>query len=113
MLGITPADAARIYTVTVDTTGLTGVSGIHIFDDDSIVAQSGLPLGGPNTATWTDNGAFSYNGAFSFTDLTTPDPSDFQGALTFLAAMTEPYEELINNMLSFSPDKTRYKFKLQ
>ncbi len=105
VLGITPADAARIYTVTIDTTGLTGGAGIHIFDDDSIVAQSGLPLGGPNTATWTDNGAFSYNGAFSFTDLTTPDPSDFQGALTFLAAMTEPYEELINNMLSFSPDK--------
>ena len=97
---VSPATGpAEQYVVTVNMGGDSGAIALHVMDNDSITrADTGAPLGGPGA----DNGYFSFNGVYPFTDLPHPDDNDFAASIEFLYQASMAYEHLLYGF-SFNP----------
>ncbi len=113
VISVSPASGpSQVYTVTVDMNpggkskdgGIQDVVHIHVLDDDSIVDGDSNPLGGANTATWTDNGKFTYYGPFAFAEFNRPTPGNFSEAQHYLGVLTSPYRAHINYSVGFGED---------
>ena len=67
-----------VYTVTVSDYASLTPPELVVLDDDSIIDGDSQPLGG----TGANNGGFDFNGPMAYADPPTPDPDDFDTAIT-------------------------------
>lgn len=114
IVSIEPSEGfSRVYRVVVDLNpnlnpekdSLKEVVHINVIDDDSIIDVDGVPLGGPNTPDWSENGKFTFYGPFAFADLTKPKEDNFEEIQAYLNVLTKPYLPFINFAVSFEEDK--------
>jgi hypothetical protein len=96
---VSVAGSGAVYTVTVNLGGETGPARLRILDDDTIVAASLAPLGGPGAG----NGAFDHNGPLRFTDPAFTGTDDFDGAMRSLDDTFTPVAWMLGGQ-RFSPE---------